>query len=163
MRSRLFALVQQYPYADKWLWLLGIPLITLSIQHIGVDTATLRVYIQDTTYWQNLFFNGLMTTLALMIHKLIVLELDQHLPYQTHFKKRVLWQVSLTIGVILSVIVLGTYLFVKVWAKADYWETFYHTDLPAAAGIVLMLNFFYLGLYFRNAAPNTFGASQQTQ
>ena len=82
MRSRLFALVQQYPYADKWLWLLGIPLITLSIQHIGVDTATLRVYIQDTTYWQNLFFNGLMTTLALMIHKLIVLELDQHLLFQ---------------------------------------------------------------------------------
>jgi len=147
-------LFQQEVYKDKWLLILGIPIITLLIQHIGLSWETIQSYIQESYYWHNLLFNFCMTFLALLINRALISWLDQKLPYRLLLKKRIVVQLLISLSLIIIVTETLAYLYVKVWAKADYWEGRFNTDMPLTIILIILINLIYIGFYLQYESKN---------
>ncbi|MEM8528538.1 MAG: LytTR family DNA-binding domain-containing protein [Bacteroidota bacterium] len=142
-------LFRQEIYKDKWLLIVGIPVITLLIQHIGLSWETIQWYVKENFYLHNICFNFCTIFLAFIINRALIHQLDQKLPYRPKFKKRVIVQLSLSLGLIITITEILAYLYVKVWAEGEYWEGRFSTDFPVTIILIILLNLIYIGFYLQ--------------
>ena len=144
------SLFRQEIYKDKWLVIICIPLITFLIQHVGLSWAEIKEYTKENYYWNNLIFNATMVILSLTINRFIINHLDQHHSFRPNFRKRIILQIGISLITILSITEFLAYLYVKVWAKADYWEARFSTDFPLSIILIILLNLIYIGFFLNH-------------
>jgi len=141
------SLFDQTMYKDKWLLLIGIPLITLLMQHIGLSWTTIKSWVQHEAYFPTLLYNLLGVAVIFLASKWLFLQLDRRLPYRPHFRKRFFIQLGLLLLLVLTIGELHSYLYIYFWNNGEGWESRYITDLPFTILLTLLLNFVYIGFF----------------
>ncbi|MCB0644384.1 MAG: LytTR family transcriptional regulator [Phaeodactylibacter sp.] len=142
-------LFRQEIYKDKWMLLIGIPLISLLMQHVGLSWETTKAWVKEAAYWSTLAYNLLGVTLILFCNKALILWLDRRLPYQPRLKRRISLQLILSLLLTLTIGELHSYLYIYAWNDGATWESQYTTDLPFAVLITILLNLIYIGFYLQ--------------
>ncbi|MEM1325525.1 MAG: LytTR family DNA-binding domain-containing protein [Bacteroidota bacterium] len=162
----------QYLDHDRWVWWMGIPILTLLVQHIGISWEEIKDYVTLRSYWYNLIYNSALIFLNLWLLKQWIKCLDQRLPYRPHFAKRILLQLSISIVGLMALIESLTFLYVKVWMKGDYWDNHWNTDIIFSVALIMLINLIYVCLYLiyeekstsvTETAPNITAASLSPQ
>jgi hypothetical protein len=152
-----------YLNRDRWLWWIGVPICTLLIQHIGISWEEIKIYVTQRSYWYNLTYNVSIITLSLWLLKRWINYLDQRLPYQTNFIRRILFQLSISVVGLMSLIELLTFLYVKVWMQADYWDSHWNTDIIFSISLIILLNLVYLCLYLMHRADTKLDSEEEQE
>lgn len=138
---------RQEVYQDKWLLIIGIPLLTLFVQHIGLSWRTTQEWIQDEAYLPVLFYNLIGIAIIFLLNKVLILWLDKVFPYRPRFKKRVVLQLLLSLGLTTAIGELHSYIYVSQLNGGISWDSRYSTDLPFAIVLTVLFNLIYIGLY----------------
>lgn len=146
------SLFDQNIYKDKWLLILGIPLLTFLTQHIGLSVGTSKALIRDPDYLPIFLYNLLGIVLIFLANKCLILRLDHRLPYRPHFRKR-LW-IQLGLGLLLTLIIgeLHSYFYIRFLNEGISWSSRYITDLPFTILLTVLVHFIYIGYYLRSSS-----------
>ncbi|MFK7921380.1 MAG: LytTR family transcriptional regulator DNA-binding domain-containing protein [Bacteroidia bacterium] len=140
-------------YPDFWLRIIAIPSIAMFSQHIGLNWEEIADYVKHDSYSQNTVYNISVTFLLWQLCRHLIIYLDQRLPYETGFAKRLAIQLGLSL---LITVVLGEildFLYIKVLFQADYGATHWHTDLPVKMLFTVLVNLIYVGFYLTRKQP----------
>ncbi len=146
------SLFDQNIYKDKWLLILGIPLLTFLTQHIGLSVGTSKALIRDPDYLPIFLYNLLGIVLIFLANKCLILQLDHRLPYRPHFRKR-LW-IQLGLGLLLTMIIgeLHSYFYIRFLNEGISWSSRYITDLPFTIVLTVLVHLIYIGYYLRSSS-----------
>ncbi|WP_210490155.1 LytR/AlgR family response regulator transcription factor [Rufibacter aurantiacus] len=132
-------------YRDKWIQLVGIPVITLFVQYLTYN------YIRLT--WMlayELVSDAAKIWVVWQVFKVLLRKLDQKLPWSRGFLPRLLVQVGISCVVCLAVLtglVWLDYALVRPYPL----EHFFSLDLVLALIFILFINAIYIGLYYYDA------------
>ena len=124
----------------------GIPIIVLIIQHVGLDFREILEYVEQYYYYHNLLFNFSLCTFLWMLTRRVIHWFDNRSSWRDNLGKRMIRQISSTIFLNLLLAHSIAYLYAVVWMESTLWETYWHTDLPMAVLLTLILNLYYLGI-----------------
>lgn len=146
------SLFQQNIYKDKWLLLVGIPLLTFLTQHIGLSIETSKALIREPDYFSIFLYNLLGILLIFMLNKWLILWLDHRLPYRPQFRKRLLVQLGLGLLVTMIIGELHSYIYVKFLNEGISWSSRYITDLPFTVLLTILIHLIYIGFYLQHTS-----------
>jgi hypothetical protein len=129
-------------YRDKWVQLLGVPLITA----FGYYLTYNNIHLNWTTV-SELGSDAVKIFLVWQVLRRVVVWLDGRLPWQGGLLRRLAVQVPLTClagAAALTGLVYLEYAFVRDYPLEHYWDF----DLVIALIFLLMVNVVYVGLYY---------------
>lgn len=138
---------RQEVYKDKWLLIIGIPLLTLFVQHIGLSWETTQEWVKDRAYFSVLLYNLIGIVIIFLANKTLILWLDQVFAYRPRFKKRVVIQLLFSLGLTMFIGELHSYVYISQLNEGISWDSRYSTDLPFAILLTVLFNLIYIGLY----------------
>ncbi|QMU28639.1 LytR/AlgR family response regulator transcription factor [Adhaeribacter radiodurans] len=129
-------------YHDKWIRIIGIPVITAFGYYLTYDDIQFNSW-----FVYEVLSDAVKIFLVWQMVRLIITQLDKHYPWQQNFVVRLVIQIIATCvtGILsLSILVLLEYRFIRPYQMEHYWSL----DVIIALIFLLFINGIYIGLYF---------------
>ena len=129
-------------YHDKWIRLIGIPVITAFGYYLTYDDTRFNAWLV-----YEVLSDAFKIFLVWQAVRWCIVQLDKRYPWQPHFVQRLLIQLFLTsvVGIAtLTVLVYLEYGFIRPYQMEHYWSF----DVVIAFIFLLFANGIYIALYF---------------
>ncbi|MDQ3289980.1 MAG: LytTR family transcriptional regulator, partial [Bacteroidota bacterium] len=129
-------------YYDKWIRIIGIPVITAFAYYLTYDDIKFNGW-----FVYEVISDALKIFLVWQTVRTVITLLDKHFPWHHQFTLRLLIQIISTCftGILtLSILVFLEYRFIRPYQMEHYWSL----DIIIALIFLLFINGIYIGLYF---------------
>ncbi len=141
-------------YRDKWIQLIGIPVITLFGYYLTYNNIRLNLLLA-----YELVSDAFKIFVVWQMVRWIIIWLDRHYPWQHSLVRRLAVQIPLTClagMLVLALLVHLEYFFIRPYPL----ENFFNLDLVIALIFLLLCNIIYVSLYYYDSYLQSLAAQQ---
>lgn len=144
-------------YQDKWLRIIGYPLLGFIIRHFG-EYESVGSLMKKPLYYGDLAWNTLLVALSWEANRRLIIYLDQHYSWVNQRFQRFIIQASasfvITVPLVASMIYLWNEILIE---RPDNFETGYLLvyDFPLTILFTVLVHMIYTGMYFHQYYSQT--------
>lgn len=144
-------------YHDKWLRLIGYPLLGFIIRHFG-EYESIGSLMKKPLYYGDLAWNTLLVALSWEANRRLILYLDEHYSWVTQRFQRFVMQsfaaVMISVPIVAAMIYLWNEIIIKRPGNFDTGYLLVY-DFPLTIVFTLIVHMIYTGIYFNQYYSNT--------
>ncbi|MCU0368657.1 MAG: LytTR family transcriptional regulator DNA-binding domain-containing protein [Cyclobacteriaceae bacterium] len=144
-------------YHDKWLRLIGYPLLGFIIRHFG-EYESIGSLMKKPLYYGDLVWNTLLVALSWEANRRLILYLDEHYSWVTQRFQRFVMQsfaaVMISVPIVAAMIYLWNEIIIKRPGNFDTGYLLVY-DFPLTIVFTLIVHMIYTGIYFNQYYSNT--------
>jgi hypothetical protein len=144
-------------YNDKWLRIIGYPLLGFVTRHFG-EYESIGALMKQPLYYGDLAWNTLMVTLSWEANRRLILYLDRHYSWIDQHFQRFIVQASaaliITVPMVASMIYLWNEILINRPGNFDTGYLLVY-DFPLTIIFTLLVHIFYTGMYFKQYYSHT--------
>lgn len=144
-------------YHDKWLRLIGYPLLGFIVRHFG-EYESIGSLMKKPLYYGDLAWNTLLVALSWEANRRLILYLDEHYSWVTQRFQRFVIQsfaaVIISVPIVAAMIYLWNEMIIKRPGNFDTGYLLVY-DFPLTIVFTLIVHMIYTGIYFNQYYSNT--------
>jgi LytTr DNA-binding domain len=144
-------------YHDKWLRLIGYPLLGFIVRHFG-EYESIGSLMKKPLYYGDLAWNTFLVALSWEANRRLILYLDDHYSWVTQRFQRFVIQsfaaVMISVPIVAAMIYLWNEIIIKRPGNFDTGYLLVY-DFPLTLVFTLIVHMIYTGMYFNQYFSNT--------
>ncbi len=144
-------------YHDKWLRLIGYPLLGFIVRHFG-EYESIGSLMKKPLYYGDLAWNTLLVALSWEANRRLIVYLDEHYSWVTQRFQRFVIQsfaaVMISVPIVAAMIYLWNEILIKRPGNFDTGYLLVY-DFPLTIVFTLIVHMIYTGMYFNQYYNNT--------
>src|SRR5690606_33318988 len=144
-------------YNDKWLRIIGYPLLGFVTRHFG-EYESIGTLMKQSLYYGDLAWNTLMVMLSWEANRRLILYLDEHYSWIDQQFQRFIIQASASLLITVPIVASMIYLWNEILInRPGNFDTGYLLvyDFPLTIIFTLLVHLFYTGMYFKQYYSQT--------
>lgn len=144
-------------YHDKWLRLIGYPLLGFIIRHFG-EYESIGVLMKTWLYYGDLVWNTLIVAMCWEANRWLILYLDQRHPWITNKFQRLVIQFFAALLISIPIVALMIYVWNELLIeRPNNFDTAYLLvyDFPLTIVFTLLIHMIYTGMFFQQYYTST--------
>lgn len=144
-------------YHDKWLRLIGYPLLGFIVRHFG-EYESIGSLMKKPLYYGDLAWNTLLVALSWEANRRLILYLDEHYSWVTQRFQRFVIQFFAAVIISVPIVAAMIYLWNEILIKRPgNFDTGYLLvyDFPLTIVFTLIVHMIYTGMYFNQYYSHT--------
>ncbi|MEL6672887.1 MAG: LytTR family DNA-binding domain-containing protein [Bacteroidota bacterium] len=141
-------------FQDRWLRIIGIPLVALGMQILGLDGPTLAAYVPTWDFLIHYLYNVSVTAFLWQANRWAIYKFEQLYPFHAQPVRRIALQILLCLPLTKVLDEFLLFIWVKGVIGGEYWFMHWTVDFPVSLMLAFLLHLLYLLLFISQTSPS---------